>query len=306
MPRARLDSLRARAARARQASARFFAARGFLEVETPLLVPSPGLEIHLDAVAAGGGYLITSPEYQMKRLLAAGFERIYQVCKCFRAQRARRAPRDRVHDDRVVPRVRRARRDHRRHRAARRRGRAALAASRTPASAARRSTSTPPWRRITVRDAMREWAGVEVDGAEPAADLVARSARPGIDVADDAAWDDAFFAAFLARVEPAIAALDHAADPRRLAGAARRARAPQARRSEDRAALRGLRRRHRARERVRRADRPRRAARALRRRSADAPRARASRCIRSTRSCSPRSPRACRRRPASRSASIAS
>ena len=38
-----------------------FAARGFLEVETPLLVPSPGLEIHLDAVQAGGGWLITSP-----------------------------------------------------------------------------------------------------------------------------------------------------------------------------------------------------------------------------------------------------
>ncbi len=57
---------------------RFFAERDFLEVETPLLVPSPGLEIHLDAVAAGDGYLITSPEYAMKRLLAAGLERIFR------------------------------------------------------------------------------------------------------------------------------------------------------------------------------------------------------------------------------------
>src|SRR5689334_25400035 len=84
LPRARLDKLRARAtalAKVREV----FGQRGFLEVETPLLVPSPGLEIHLEAVRAGDGYLITSPEYQMKRLLAAGLERIYQVCKCLRA-----------------------------------------------------------------------------------------------------------------------------------------------------------------------------------------------------------------------------
>jgi len=84
LSRSRLSRLADRG-RALAALRRFFAARDFVEVETPLLVPSPGLEIHLDAVAAGDGYLITSPEYQMKRLLAAGFERIYQVCKCFRA-----------------------------------------------------------------------------------------------------------------------------------------------------------------------------------------------------------------------------
>jgi lysyl-tRNA synthetase class 2 len=63
----------------------FFFEAGFIEVETPLVVPSPGLELHLDAVRAEpGGWLITSPEYQMKRLLAAGMPRIFQICKCFR------------------------------------------------------------------------------------------------------------------------------------------------------------------------------------------------------------------------------
>ncbi|MDB4990840.1 MAG: Translation elongation factor [Myxococcaceae bacterium] len=66
----------------------FFEARGFLEVETPLVVPSPGLDVHLEALSvqtrAGERYLITSPEYQMKRLLAGGLERIFQVAKCFR------------------------------------------------------------------------------------------------------------------------------------------------------------------------------------------------------------------------------
>ena len=62
----------------------FFSARAFLEVDTPLLVPSPGLDLHLDAVEATGGYLITSPEYQMKRLLVAGVPRQFQIAHVFR------------------------------------------------------------------------------------------------------------------------------------------------------------------------------------------------------------------------------
>jgi len=72
----------------------WFENRDFLEVETPLLVPSPGTEVHLDPVAValrdGPGearserWLITSPEYAMKRLLAAGAPPIWQLCKVFR------------------------------------------------------------------------------------------------------------------------------------------------------------------------------------------------------------------------------
>ncbi|MCU1280402.1 MAG: Translation elongation factor Lys34:lysine transferase, partial [bacterium] len=43
----------------------FFDAREFIEIEAPILVPSPGLELHLDAFAVENRYLITSPEYQM-------------------------------------------------------------------------------------------------------------------------------------------------------------------------------------------------------------------------------------------------
>jgi lysyl-tRNA synthetase class 2 len=68
----------------------FFDARGYLEVQTPVVVPSPGLDLHLDAFEVTGGdraaarWLITSPEYQMKRLLAEGWQRIYQIVACFR------------------------------------------------------------------------------------------------------------------------------------------------------------------------------------------------------------------------------
>ncbi len=70
-------------------------ARGYLEVETPCLLPSPGLEPHITAFEAsyrpelpGLGprpvYLQTSPEYAMKRLLAEGFGHVFQICKAFR------------------------------------------------------------------------------------------------------------------------------------------------------------------------------------------------------------------------------
>ena len=66
----------------------FFDARGFLEVETPLLVPSPGLDVHLAAfevnTTAGARFLSTSPEYQMKRLVAEGYSAIFQIAKAFR------------------------------------------------------------------------------------------------------------------------------------------------------------------------------------------------------------------------------
>jgi lysyl-tRNA synthetase class 2 len=62
----------------------FFDLRGYLEVETPLRVPSPGVETHLSALGADEWFLSPSPEFQMKRLLAGGAGSIYQICRAFR------------------------------------------------------------------------------------------------------------------------------------------------------------------------------------------------------------------------------
>ena len=71
----------------------FFDSRGYLEMETPLMVPKPGMEPFLEPFETElrtptgekrQAFLITSPEYALKKLLAAGFERIYQLGKCFR------------------------------------------------------------------------------------------------------------------------------------------------------------------------------------------------------------------------------
>lgn len=62
----------------------FFGSRGYLEVETPLRVRVPALEDHIDAEPSGGHWLRTSPELHMKRMLCAGYERIFQIGPCFR------------------------------------------------------------------------------------------------------------------------------------------------------------------------------------------------------------------------------
>jgi len=67
-----------------QAIRAFFLAEGYLEIETPILIPAPAPELHIDAVPAKGGFLQTSPELCMKRLLAAGYGKIFQICRCFR------------------------------------------------------------------------------------------------------------------------------------------------------------------------------------------------------------------------------
>ena len=66
------------------ATRQFFLERGYLEVATPVRIPEPALELHIDAPASGNAFLRTSPELHMKRLLAAGYERIFQMGPCFR------------------------------------------------------------------------------------------------------------------------------------------------------------------------------------------------------------------------------
>ncbi|MBN2358708.1 MAG: EF-P lysine aminoacylase GenX [Deltaproteobacteria bacterium] len=78
--------------RLRSTLRRFFDDRGFIEVETPLLIAANAPEPHIDAIpvefrAAGSRqrrYLRTSPELALKRLLAAGAERIYEIGRAVR------------------------------------------------------------------------------------------------------------------------------------------------------------------------------------------------------------------------------
>lgn len=96
-PSASLDTIAARARLLHQLRA-FFAARNVMEVETPLLtqatVPDPNLEVFsvsTDVVDASSyRFLQTSPEFAMKRLLAAGSGDIFQISKAFRKEESGR------------------------------------------------------------------------------------------------------------------------------------------------------------------------------------------------------------------------
>lgn len=205
--RARLGNLAARA-RALTALRDYFGGEGFLEVETPLWVKSPGLEVMLDPVPADGGWLITSPEFQMKRLLAAGMERIYQVCRCFRneedgPQHLREftmvewyrgwdeLPAIARDVEELVARVC-----------------TAVAGRPIARWGGREFDVTPPWPQRSVAEVMAEHAGFEVRGDEPAEELSEKARAAGVELGGAQAWDDIFYTAFVARVDPAIAALE--------------------------------------------------------------------------------------------------
>ncbi|MFH0857383.1 MAG: EF-P lysine aminoacylase EpmA [Candidatus Magasanikbacteria bacterium] len=72
----------------------FFWNENFIEVETPLLLHIPGQEPYLDPMKVlfqnergenYTGYLHTSPEYSLKKMLGAGYTQIFSLCKCFRS-----------------------------------------------------------------------------------------------------------------------------------------------------------------------------------------------------------------------------
>ena len=196
---AAVAALEARA-RIRRAVRDWFDGQGFVEVETPARVRSPGQEVHLDAVPAGEGHwLVTSPEYHLKRLVAAGMPRVYELGRCWRANETgphhateftmlewyrAGAPLEALADD-------------------------CEALVRLAFRAAGREVPPPldaPFTRTTVRELFADFAGVELSGDEDLATLRAKAETAGVSAGPTAAWDDVFFQLFLDRIEPALAA----------------------------------------------------------------------------------------------------
>ncbi len=64
----------------------FFENEGFLEVETPIRIKSPAPESNIETFKSEDYYLIASPELQMKLLVMAGYDKIYQITHCFRKE----------------------------------------------------------------------------------------------------------------------------------------------------------------------------------------------------------------------------
>ncbi len=175
----------------------FFDARDFIEIEAPILVPSPGLELHLDAFAVENRYLITSPEYQMKRLLAGGMSRIYSLGKVFRRKEA-----GAQHNPEFT--MLEWYRAHESWTAIADDTEALVwqCARTLDAPRAGRCALEPPWPRLAVAEACERWGRVRIYGDEDLATLRARVKAAGWRVPDEGDWSDIFFGFFLDAVEP--------------------------------------------------------------------------------------------------------
>jgi lysyl-tRNA synthetase class 2 len=170
----------------------YFDGEGFIEVDTAVRVPSPGLDAHVDAVRAEEGFLITSPELQMKRLLVGGLPRVYQLVHTSRA-----GEHGELHEPeftmlewyRAFSGFETVLRDTEAIVSAVVRRLSGGTVLRT--AAGRRLDVRPPFPRTTVRDAFKKHAGVA-------------------DAVDLAATDETrFFELLVDRVEPALARSPH-------------------------------------------------------------------------------------------------
>ncbi|MDQ7007408.1 MAG: EF-P lysine aminoacylase EpmA [Acidobacteriota bacterium] len=200
MSRPSLPVLLEQRARILRAVRDFFHQRDFLEVETPCRVVCPGLEPHLEAFPAGDGkYLATSPELHLKRLIAAGAGRIFEIAHAFRDDEGgpwhrseflmlewyrSGAGLDTLMDD-VEDLVRTVA--------------AAVGRLDRPARGCdlRRRAE-----RLTVREAFGRWASLDLADLRRRDDLAAAARQRAVAVDPADGWDEIFFKVLIQLVEP--------------------------------------------------------------------------------------------------------
>jgi lysyl-tRNA synthetase class 2 len=213
---ARLPFLRRRAALTATVRA-FLSARGYQEVETPCLVPAPGMEVHLRAFRTryrphlGAGreavlWLRTSPELALKRLLVAGAGPVFELARVWRNGESgpRHAPeftmlewyRPGLSLDGLMDETE------------------ALVRAACPPRVAHAGVETDlslPFERLSMAEAFRRHcrgldilATVDAAGEGDAEALHAAASRAGLDLPEGLGWEDGFFHLLLEHVEPRI------------------------------------------------------------------------------------------------------
>jgi len=201
---ARLPALRRRAQLAADLRA-FFTTRGYLEVETPYAVSTPGEEVHLATFRTQQHFpdgrqrdlwLHTSPEFAMKKLLAGGIGPIFQLARVWRNNedsethsaeftmlewyRPNATLSDLMDETEAL-----------------------LRAILPPHVTSRGITADlARFERLTVADAFARYVGADVLGT--ADDASALAAQAGVRLRQGEDWEDLFFRLLLDRIEPAI------------------------------------------------------------------------------------------------------
>lgn len=176
---------------------RFFLDHEFVEVDTPAQVACPGMEPYLDSFPVKDGWLRTSPELHMKRLLAAGFDRIFQIGPCFRAGDHGSQHREEFQmlewyrafadlDD-ICDDIQKLLRD-------------------LSDWAVDPVYFRHPPRRVTCRDLFLQHLDLELNDCENREPLIAKAREKGLNAGDEDDWDTLYFLLFLNFIEPHLGA----------------------------------------------------------------------------------------------------
>lgn len=192
----------------------FFGGENFLEVDTPQMVRLPGMEPHLSpfktqlidqAGSQTDMYLITSPEYAMKKILVGGAEKIFQICKSFRNKetdselhnpefmllewyRAYASYLEIMEDtERLVE-----------HLAVKENGKAEINFK------GKKVDVSVPWPRKRVKDLFKEYAGIDFAEFEDVEKFRAAVKKKGYDVDENTLYEDLFYMVFLNEIEPKL------------------------------------------------------------------------------------------------------
>lgn len=195
----------------------FFWNEGFVEADTPELVMSPGMEPYLDVFktrffadpnkkeAGHDMYLITSPEYAMKKLLVGGYEKIFQIAKSFRNKETSSSLHNpefamlewyrayasylEIMDDteRLIKFL----------------AQEILGQERLNFNG-RKIDLSGSWTRMKVKDAFLKIAGVPYEDFEDTAKLKRYAQIKGYNVDRSATYEDAFFIIFMNEIEPKL------------------------------------------------------------------------------------------------------
>ncbi len=192
----------------------FFKAREFHEVETPLLVRSPGTEPYLEvfetAIHFAEGdheraFLLTSPEYSMKKLLVAGMKNIFQISKSFRNGEGRSSKHN--HEFTIL--------EYYRTDADYTKLMTDLeelflfliqkikASSETKMSYQKNLLDfSTPWPRMSVSEAFQQWVGVSSDQLLDRNALAEAAEKRGYQVTTETTWEEIYNQLFLNEIEP--------------------------------------------------------------------------------------------------------
>jgi lysyl-tRNA synthetase class 2 len=199
----------------------FFCSQGFLETRTPLLVACPGMETDIRPLEIkswsqerarplspedqGKRFLPTSPEFAMKRLLAGGLERIFQICPAFRDE-----PRSSTHNPEFTllewyrswagyEDIMRDTEELFEFLARKLFGQPAI-----PFQGKKVSVKTP-WPRLKIRDLFLE-RGIDLVKLSSRDQLAEACSRLGLKTSADDTWNDIYFRIWLNEIEPKLPA----------------------------------------------------------------------------------------------------